>query len=261
MDVPREEDALVLYTPASGTEAPTSRWGVDVAVSGGTVVDVRDRAGAAADPGPAAIPRGGYVLSGNGQAGAWLLRALPAGARVTIGPVETRMAPSSAHSIFAFASPADPRVWNYELGVVYEILARYDVDGIILDRTRYQDLSEDFSDLSRAAFERFIGHPVAHWPDDIYTYVPRGYWVARRPGPLYRQWLGYRAHTIMSYTRAVTHLVRALRPRVAVAMYVGAWYPVYYEEAPTGRAPTSTRRTTGSGSGGCAPARRRCLTT
>ncbi len=230
VNVPREEDALVLYTPAAGPAAPTSRWGVDVAVSGGTVVEVRDRAVGPDDPGPAPIPRDGYVLSGHGAAAAWLSQALPAGTPVSIGPVETRMEPSSAHSIFAFANPADPNVWNYELGILYEILTHYDVDGIVLDRTRYQDLSEDFSDLSRAGFERFIGHPVAHWPDDIYTYAPSGFWVARRPGPLYKAWLGYRARTIRAYTRAAARLVHTLRPRVAVGMYVGAWYPVYYEE-------------------------------
>lgn len=230
VDVPRGSDALVLYTPAAEPRAPTSRWGVDVVVSRGSVVEVRDRAHAETDPGPPAIPSDGYVLSGHGNAAAWLLHALPVGARVTIGPVVTRMEPSSAHSVFAFVSPADPAVWNYELAVIYEIVTRYDVDGIVLDRTRYQDITEDFSPQSRREFEHFLGHPVAHWPQDIYTYVPSGYWVARRPGPLYKAWLGYRAHTIMAYTRAVVHLVHTLRPRVAVGMYVGAWYPVYYNE-------------------------------
>jgi len=230
VNVPREEHALVLYTPVSGPVAPTSRWGVDVAVSGGTVAEARNRAAGDADPGPVSIPHDGYVLSGHGTAAAWLARALPAGTSVTIGPVETSMEPSSGHSIFAFVNPADPTVWHYELAVLYEILTHYDVDGIVLDRTRYQDLSEDFSDLSRAAFEQFLGHSVAHWPDDVYTYAPSGYWVTRRFGPLYREWLGYRAHTILAYTRAAARLVHTLRPRVAVAMYVGAWYPVYYNE-------------------------------
>lgn len=230
MDVPRGENDLVLYTQASGDSAPTSRWGVDVAVSRGIVQEVRDRAVSADDPGPAPIPHDGYVLSGHGRAADWLRGALPAATAVTLGPVDTRMEPSSTHSIFAFVSPTDPYVWNYELAVIHEVLTHYDVDGIVLDRTRYEDLSEDFSQLSREAFEKFLGRPVAHWPDDIYTYVPKGYWVARRPGPLYRAWLGYRAHTILSYTRAATRLIRTLRPDVAVGMYVGSWYPVYYEE-------------------------------
>jgi uncharacterized protein DUF4985/glycosyl hydrolase family 10 len=177
-----------------------------------------------------AIPPNGYVLSGHGAAAAWMRGALAAGARVAIGPVDTRMEPSSAHGIFAFANPANPEVWNYELAAVREIVANYDVDGIILDRTRYDDLAEDFSDLSRRGFEQFIGYPVAHWPDDIYTYVPQGYGVARRFGPLYKAWLGYRAHTILAYTRAAAEVARTVRPGVAVAMYVGSWYPVYYNE-------------------------------
>ena len=230
VDVPRGQDQLVLYTPAgSGHASPASRWGVDVAVAGDAVTEARDRTADPADPGPVAIPAGGYVLSGHGAAAEWL-RALHPGDRVTIGPVETRLEPSSAHDIFAFANPANPEVWNYELAAVREVVSRYDVDGIVLDRTRYDDLSEDFSDLSRDAFERTIGHRVAHWPDDIYTYVPQGYGVTRRFGPLYQAWLGYRAHTIMAYTRAAAAVARAARPRVTVAMYVGSWYSVYYNE-------------------------------
>lgn len=230
VDIPREGNALVLYTPAAGATTPTSRWGTEVAVSGGTVTEVRVRAVGDTDPGPMPIPAGGYVLSGHGTAADWLARALSVGASVAIGPLEARMAASSAHSHFAFVNPADPEVSGYEMAVLYELLSRYDVDGIVLDRTRYEDITQDFSPLSRAGFEAFIGRAVAHWPEDIYTYAPQGYWVTRVPGPLYRSWLGYRAHTIQAYVRAVVRLVHAFRPGVAVGMYVGAWYPVYYDE-------------------------------
>ena len=230
VNVPRDDNALVLYTSPAGGPVSTSRWGVDVAVARGTVTAVRDRSAGPADPGALTIPNEGYVLSGHGTAAEWLRGALARGDAVTLGPVETYMAPSSAESIFAFVSPANPTVWNYELGVIYDLITHYDLDGIVLDRTRYEDLSQDFSPLSRLEFERFIGHPVTRWPDDIYTYAPDGYWVSRKPGPLFRQWLGYRAHTIMAYTRAVTRLVRTVRPNIDVAMYVGAWYSVYYDE-------------------------------
>jgi uncharacterized lipoprotein YddW (UPF0748 family) len=230
VDVPRGNDQLVLYTSASGTISPASRWGVEAAVANGTVAEVRNRAAGSDDPGPVSIPKDGYVLSGHGTAAAWLRDALTAGGPVTIGPVQTRTEPAAAHDIFAFANPANPDLWNYELAAVHEIVARYDVDGIVLDRTRYDDLSEDFSDSSRAGFERMIGHPVAHWPDDIYTYVAKGYGVDRKFGPLYKPWLGYRAHRIMMYTRAAAEVARATRPGIAVGMYVGAWYPVYYNE-------------------------------
>lgn len=230
VNILRAADQLVLYTPASGDMTTTSRWGVEVAVSRGMVLEVLDRASGGLDPGPTLIPRDGYVLSGHGKAAEWLLHTLEWGMTLDIGPVETRMVPSSERSVFAFVNPANPAIQNYELGVIYEILTHYDVDGIVLDRTRYQDISEDFSDLSRAGFEEYIGRRVEHWPDDIYQYVPSGYWVDRRPGPLYRAWVGYRAHTIFAFTRAAARLVHTLRPNVALGMYVGAWYPVYFNE-------------------------------
>jgi uncharacterized lipoprotein YddW (UPF0748 family) len=230
VDIPRGDNDLVLYTPGAKAETSTSRWGVEVAVASGKVTQVRDRSLGDADPGPTPIPSNGFVLSGHGEAGRWLARALSVGAAVTIGPPRTRMVPSSAHSIFAFVSPANPQVYAYEMAIIYEVLSRYDVDGIVLDRTRFQDISEDFSPISRAEFEAFIGRRVQRWPQDIYTYAESGYWVARVPGPLYRDWLGYRAHTILTYTRAVAAMVHTMKPRAAVAMYVGAWYPVYYDE-------------------------------
>jgi uncharacterized lipoprotein YddW (UPF0748 family) len=244
VNVPRDDNTLVLYTSPAAGPVPTSRWGVDVAIAGGTVTAVQDRSAGPADPGALVIPKDGYVLSGHGTAADWLRAALRVGDAVSVGPVETYMAPSSSASIFAFVNPANPVVWNYELGVVYDLITHYDVDGIVLDRTRYEDVSQDFSPLSRLAFEQFLGRRVAHWPDDIYTYAAEGYWVTRRPGPLYRQWLGYRAHTIMAYTRAVTRLVRTIRPNIDVAMYVGSWYSVYYAEgsnwgSPGVRAPYS----------------------
>jgi uncharacterized lipoprotein YddW (UPF0748 family) len=238
VDVPRQEDQLVLYTRASGRVSPASRWGVEAAVVAWGVREMRDRGAGPADPGSVLIPARGYVLSGHGAAADWLRKSVAPGARVTLGPVETRMEPSSAHDIFAFANPANPDVWNYELAAVREIVTNYDVDGIVLDRTRYDDLSEDFSDYSRAGFQQMIGHPVAHWPEDIYTYVPNGYGVARRPGPLYRPWLGYRAQRIMAFTRAAAQVARTIRPGVTVAMYVGAWYPVYYDEGANWASPS-----------------------
>jgi len=229
-DVPRGENQLIMYSPDAGPATPASRWGVEVAVSKGTVTEVRDRASAAVDPGPTPIPRGGYVLSGHGAAARWLAHALPLGAAVTVGPVESHFAQSVDESIYAFVNPADPEVRSYELAVVYEVLTRYDVDGIILDRTRYEDVTADFSPLSRAQFEAFIGRPVNHWPDDVYRYAAKENWITRVPGPLYRRWLGYRAHTIMTYARTVGNLVHTVKPHVALGMYVGSWYPVYFNE-------------------------------
>ncbi|MCS7173976.1 MAG: family 10 glycosylhydrolase [Armatimonadetes bacterium] len=226
----RYADQLILYTRAVGTHVPTTRHGVEVVVRGDRVREIRDRERTEPDPGPASIPEDGYVLAGHGRAAAWLRAAFRIGDPVGIGPVRVRMEPGWRRSPFAFVNPAHPEVRLYELAILHELLTRYPVDGVILDRTRYEDLTQDFSERSRRDFEAFLGRAVVRWPEDIYRYVPRGYWVAREPGPLYRAWLGFRARNIYTYVLSATRLARALRPGIAVGAYVGGWYPVYYEE-------------------------------
>ncbi|MDR7523788.1 MAG: family 10 glycosylhydrolase [Armatimonadota bacterium] len=133
--------------------------------------------------------------------------------------------PSFAAGPIAFANPAHPEAQLYELAVLWEVVSRYHVDGIVLDRARYAGLDSDFSALSRAQFEAFTGRPVAGWPDDIIRLKDRGL----RPGPRFSEWVAWRASVIRAYVRAASRLVRRVRPGLPVAMYVGAWYPVAFE--------------------------------
>ena len=132
---------------------------------------------------------------------------------------------SSNATMIAFVNPSHPEAQLYELGVLWEIVSRYDVDGVILDRARYPGVDADFSDLSRAQFEARLGRPVAQWPQDVLQTVTG----ALRPGPLFASWVAWRASVIQGYVRAASRLVRQVRPGVAVGMYVGAWYPTIFE--------------------------------
>jgi uncharacterized lipoprotein YddW (UPF0748 family) len=145
------------------------------------------------------------------------LRAGPAGEPVFV--------PSTRALTIAFANAAHPEVVLYELAVLWEVLARYPVDGIVLDRARFAGPDADFSAVSRARFEAFLGRPVARWPDDVAR--PEG--EGLRPGPLFRQWIAWRAGVITAYVRAARQLARQMRPGLPVGMYVGAWYPTIYE--------------------------------
>ncbi len=141
--------------------------------------------------------------------------------------------PSSRVGTVAFVNPALPEVQLYELAVIGEIVRRYDVDGIILDRARYPDATADVSDDSRVRFERWRGHPVAHWPEDVVR-VDSDRII---PGPFFRQWVAWRAGIIQQFVRAASRLVRGLRPQLAFAAYVGGWYPAYWNEAVNWAAP------------------------
>ena len=60
-----------------------------------------------------------------------------------------------------FLNPANDEVQKFVLQIIAD-LAKYDLDGIILDRCRYSDynLMSDFSDDSRKKFEQFIGSTI-----------------------------------------------------------------------------------------------------
>lgn len=226
----RGENQLVVYTPAAGTVSPTTRNGAEAVVQDGVVTMVRDRAGNGADPGPLPIPLGGYLLAGNGAARAWMLQNLLPGIRVEIGAVETRLVPSTDLGQFAFTNPANPEAQLYVLAILREVLTRYDVDGIVIDRARFANLTADFSETSRTQFERWLRRPAGRWPEDVYTYEPTQYWMEVRPGPLYRDWLAWRAEVIKGFVQAAGTITHELRPRASFSAYVGAWYPLYFHE-------------------------------
>jgi hypothetical protein len=124
-----------------------------------------------------------------------------------------------------FVNPVHPEVQAYELAVLWEVVSRYRVDGIVLDRTRFAGIDADYSDLSRRRFEAFIGRPLARWPEDVV--VPGRDGLAH--GPLFREWAAWRASVIRGFVRSAGRLVRQLRPGLPVGMYVGGWYSTMYE--------------------------------
>ena len=70
-NIARGTDSLVVYTRAAGATSPANRWGAEVGVRGGAVIEIRDRQTTNAPAMP--IPTDGYVLSGHGTSRAWLL--------------------------------------------------------------------------------------------------------------------------------------------------------------------------------------------
>ncbi len=141
--------------------------------------------------------------------------------------------PSSQVGLIAFANPALQEVQLYELAIIGEILQHYAIDGIVLDRLRYPDITADVSDESRQRFEQWLGHPVAHWPDDVVQVED----YRTLPGPLFPQWAAWHAGIIKQFTRAASVVVRRMRPDVAFADYVGGWYPFYWNEGVNWAAP------------------------
>lgn len=126
-----------------------------------------------------------------------------------------------------FFNPGHPDVQEYLCNLLKD-LAKYDLDGIILDRGRYNDLYSDFSPLSRQQFEEYAGVKLSKFPGDI---LPKGTEAAtlKTPyGPYTTKWLEYRAKTIHDFMAKAREAVKSVNPDICFGVYVGGWYNSYY---------------------------------
>ncbi|WP_077617595.1 alpha amylase family protein [Bacillus sinesaloumensis] len=229
-NITRNTNYLVLYTPDKYEVSPANRWGAEIQVTDGVVTQVSDRNTYGT---PALeVPENGYVLSGHGTARTWLLDNVKVGDVLDISATETKLVPSSqaaGHS--TFVNPIREDVQNYELGIIEELVTNYDVDGIVLDRARYNNIYADFSELSREKFEAYIGREVANFPQDIFEIkFDNNGQQSIEEGPLYQKWIEWRAGNIQSFFKKAQKTVHDLKEDVYFSTYVGAWYSDYYSE-------------------------------
>ena len=132
----------------------------------------------------------------------------------------------------AMVNPINPEYQDYIISVMKEIVTKYpEVDGIILDRVRYDGITADFSDLSRREFEKYIGQRVKNFPDDILSLEKVGdkgrFKVV--PGKHYLKWIEWRTKNITDFMGRARDEVKAAKPDAIFSTYTGAWYPSYYE--------------------------------
>lgn len=103
------------------------------------------------------------------------------------------------------------------------------LDGIVLDRVRYDGLDADFSDHTRRCFEKHIGQSVKRWPQDIFTWTQQGGQWVPKPGRWFRDWILWRSQIIHDAMKQMRKAVKDVRPTCSFGTYTGAWYPSYYE--------------------------------
>lgn len=128
-------------------------------------------------------------------------------------------------------NPSNPEVRKYQLDILAEVANKYkDLDGIIFDRVRYDNVTSDFSELSKRQFEEYAGVKVANYPDDIL------YWEKDNSGKLqwkegkhFKKWIEWRAYVIKSFVQEAHQMLKGINPDLKVGDYTGAWYPTYYQ--------------------------------
>jgi len=179
--------------------------------------------------GPVPIPAGGCLLVGDGAAGDWMADKLRPGVRVRweAGVRFANMVQTPAERVSVFINPILREPLEHELAVIREIARNYDIDGIVFDRMRYANLTTDFSNASRTAFEQWSGKILNDWPHDIMRYSPRPNAEVMR-GPQFERWLEWRSRNVRRFAEDATRTVRDTRSKAKCAVYVGSWYPVYY---------------------------------
>lgn len=129
-------------------------------------------------------------------------------------------------------NPSDPKVQEYEIAILKEFVSKYpECDGLIFDRVRFDGMTSDFSDLSRAQFEEYIGEKVEDFPEDILSWYDedgslRSEWARGRH---FNKWCEWRAGIIHDFVSRVHSELKAINPDLLIGDYTGAWYPTYYQ--------------------------------
>lgn len=142
-----------------------------------------------------------------------------------------RLRESNKQGLVAFVNPHNDEVVQFQLKTMEEVMKNYDIDGVILDRTRFDNESADFSDLTKGKFAQYLaarGKTLNKWPDDVYKYVNG----VRVNGPLIADWWAFRSATIKDFvvkTRELADRYAAVKNRkIEVSAYVGSWFESYY---------------------------------
>ena len=131
----------------------------------------------------------------------------------------------------AMANPINEEFREHIIAVLKEVVSLYPtLDGLILDRVRYDGITADFSDFSRQKFEDYLGVELERFPEDIYEWKKdvQGNDYPHK-GKYYLQWLKWRSQNIYDFMALAKSEVKSVNPAISFGTYTGAWYPSYFE--------------------------------
>ena len=130
----------------------------------------------------------------------------------------------------AMVNPINEEYQKYIINIMKEIVSKYPtVDGLMLDRVRYDGINTDFSELSRKNFEKYIGQKVLDFPKDILSWEKDGERYKPVFGKYAKLWAEWRTKNITDFMARARKEVKATNQNVDFCTYTGAWYPSYFE--------------------------------
>lgn len=122
-----------------------------------------------------------------------------------------------------FLDPVNPAVQDFLLTMLSEVAAYDGLDGIVMDRCRFDDYALDagYTACAREAFAKYIGHEPERWP--VFT-EPGHIFLDKELDELENAWLTFRCQVIHDFVARAADAVG----EVPLGVYVGAWFSEYY---------------------------------
>ncbi len=227
--LPRAPEQLEVYTDLARIGRPLP--GTLVALLDANMRVVAQIDGASLGAVSANVPPGGSALAGVGPAAIFLRQYANVGAQIGFqsAPQFVLISQRPEEQVPLMVNPNNPDVQSRLQNIITEVAKNYAVDGVIFDdRLRYAGINADFSPLTRAQFEKYLGHAV-NWPDDVFRYAVAYPSLDRTivPGPDYDAWLVFRTQTIRNWLASTVAAVKTIKPAMTVGIYCGSWYPQY----------------------------------
>ena len=126
-----------------------------------------------------------------------------------------------------FLDPANPEVQAFLLEMLADLAAYQGLDGIVMDRCRYDDYAMDagYTEAGRLAFSRYLGRNPERWP--VFT-EPGHIFLDKEPDQLEVEWLTFRCKVIHDFVDRAVQKVHSVRKDLPLGIYVGAWFSEYY---------------------------------
>lgn len=126
-----------------------------------------------------------------------------------------------------FMDPVNPQVQEFLLTLLGEVASYEGLDGIVMDRCRFDDYAMDagYTEVARQEFANYIGHEPERWP----VFEESGHiFLDKEPDLLETQWLTFRCRVIHDFVEQAVCKVHSVRADLPLGIYVGAWFSEYY---------------------------------
>lgn len=131
-----------------------------------------------------------------------------------------------SHEGGRFMDPANPEVQEFLLTLLSELASYEGLDGIVMDRCRYDDYALDagYTQEAYRQFTAFLGHEPERWPVMEQGHI----FLDSEPDALAVAWLTFRCKVIHDFVEKAAATVHATAPGIQFANYAGAWFSEYY---------------------------------